>query len=169
MNRLVSAAGLLLIVLGVALGSVQFGAFDQVVAERDASVSVAEESDAYLSVQEEYDSSEISNYDCFWIFCGPADQSRTVAILENRYVADYSTLSVEVDTVEGASDDTLEVSEAPTSLPEGETGEVVVACSGTVTDDGTGDVTLRVDVSEPVYIYQKTTVQDVSYDCDADY
>ncbi|OLZ40929.1 hypothetical protein A6E15_07955 [Natrinema saccharevitans] len=170
MNRLISAFGLLLIVLGVALGSVQFGAFDQVVAERDASVNVAGESEAYLSVQGEYNSEGISNYDCFLGFiCFPDDQPQTVSRLENRYATAYSNLGIEVDTVEGASDDTLEVSEAPTNLPEGETGEVVVSCSGTTTAEGTGDVTLRIGVSEPIYIHQKTTIQDVSYDCDADY
>ncbi|QCC60569.1 hypothetical protein NP511_01070 [Natrinema thermotolerans] len=168
MNRLVSAFGLLLIVLGVALGSVQLGAFDQVVAERDASVSVAEEDEAYLSIQDGYGGRTVRNYLCIFI-CFSYDRPRTVATLENRYITDYSTLNVEVDTVGGASDDTLEVSQAPTTLSEGEARNVVVSCSGTTTADGTGDVTLLVDVSEPVYIHQKTTIQDVSYDCAAGY
>ncbi|ELY74102.1 hypothetical protein [Natrinema pallidum] len=167
MNRSLKAFGVLLIVLGAVLGVAQLGSVEQLVAQRDASTSVAAETDAYLSIQDEYGSREISNYDCFWFYCYTDEQPRTVAALENRYVADYATVSADVTAIAGASDDTLEVSESPASLTEGESGEVVLSCSDTVTDDGTADVTLRFAVSDPVYIYEDTTIRDVSYDCDS--
>lgn len=173
MNRFISAFGLLLIVLGVALGSVQLGAFDQIVAERDASVSVAGESEAYLSVQEEYDATTVSNYNCidlgFFEYCYETDRSQTVISLENRYVSDYSTVAVSVDRITGTSDTTLEVSNPSFELTTGDARNIVLACSESATESGTADVTLQVQVTDsPIEIYERTTIQDVSYDCDPD-
>ncbi|AFO56154.1 MULTISPECIES: hypothetical protein [Natrinema] len=166
MNRSLKAFGALLVVLGAVLGVAQLGSVEQLVAQRDTSASVAAETDAYLSIQNEYSSREISNYDCFWFICYTNEQPRTVATLENRYVTDYTTVSAEVTAIAGASDDTLVVSGSPASLTQGESGEVVLSCSDTVTDAGTADVTLQIAVSDPIYIYEETTIRDVSYDCD---
>lgn len=170
MNRKLLAIGMTLVAAGLVLGAAHTGAFDRVSADRDVSVAVADDSEAYLATEETYGGSDVSNYRCFWIICGAVDQSQEVLAAQNRYNETFSAVSFEVVSVQGGANGTLTVSEEPAQLDPGQSESVVLACSDDVTAEGSGDVTLRMEASGPIEIYDSSVlVSDVSYDCDPSY
>lgn len=74
---------------------------------------------------------------------------------------------VDVASVTGEDDTTLEVRDSPDTLASGESGSVEVGCSGDVTGEGTADVTLRATAERSNVTVETAavTVENLNYDC----
>lgn len=150
-----------LVIAGVLVLTFQSGAFSQVTADRDVSASVVPDSEAYLAVDVTYGGGTVTNF-CFFGNCW--DLPQTVVGVENRYVEDYGTLTVQI--VDGPTD-VLELRNTPEQLAVGTTATVDLGCTGDVDGSGTADVTLEFDASGTNIDVDgaRVTIQDVDYDC----
>jgi hypothetical protein len=163
----------LLIVIGLLLVGIPTGAVDQIDAERGVSVDVATEETAYLAVTDTYiEGNTVRN--CRFTFFGDGcttifafDISREAAELENRFVETFTTVQVEVESVEHAPDDTLELREVPTQLsPDDEGLPFNLGCSGESNVENQGNVILGLHVSgDNIVVNTTTRIENVDYRC----
>jgi len=166
--------GVALLVAGLLVTGVQTGGFDQVDADRGVSVEVAPQSTSYLAIQDSYSGDPVR--DCVFFCIIPVDIPREVLTLENRYVEDYTEVTAEIDSVEGASAGTFQITDQPSQqtitnqpsqIPEGQNSAVFIDCA--TDSDGTGTATITFEMSatsqNASIAGATTTVDAIQYDC----
>ena len=163
MGSLLRVAGAVLIVSGAVVFGLGTGAFDQVIADRDASASVAAPDQSYLAVSDVYGGSTIDCEPFGCLFGG-----ELVVDLENRFLQAYTVDDASLVTVVGAPDGTFSWILLSGQISEGESTQLYLYCSGDVTANGTADLTFEFSVSgDSIEIDgARRTITGVDYDCE---
>jgi len=170
--RVLRTLGVACLLAGALCIVVQSGAFDGAAADRAVSIDTAEPQNALLGLDDSvYGGETVSNYFCFTFFgneyCYQSEQPQEVLGVDNNVREEVTVTSVEVASVTGTNDTTLEVRSKPDTLGSGDSGSVDVGCSGDVSASGTADVTLRATAegSNVTVETAAVTVENVNYDC----
>lgn len=170
--KVLRTLGVAFLLAGALCIAVQSGAFDGVAADRAVSIDTVEPQNALLGLDDSvYGGGTVSNYYCFTFlgeeYCYEYQQPQEILRIDNNIREEVTVTDVEVASVTGANDATLEVRSQPDTLAPGDSGGVEVGCSGDVSAGGTADVTLRA-TAEGNNVTVETaavTVEDVNYDC----